>query len=141
MKQMLIAVSVVILLSSKLFAEPLPYRPVEVANSWWYTPIGDKLYFAGYQYDENENIKDIGVWSSDGTESGTSRISKDIFSYLNEIRIFDEKIGNKIFYAADTESNGSNELYYVDESSNDNYLIGQFNELTLSRTVEFLRSL
>lgn len=118
-----------------LLSEPLPYKPVELANSWSYRTIGDKLFFAGYQRDAEDNIVDIGIWESDGTEEGTVSISDDILSYANSIMLADGKIANRVFFVADVGNDGDNELYFADQIQRQHALIGKFNDIKLSRTI------
>lgn len=129
------------LLTSAVSAEPMPKQPVNFANSWWYTPIDDLLYFAGYTYDAEDNINQIGIWRSDGTTAGTFQISSNILSYQNSIHILGEKISNpslndyRVFYTADVQNDGTNELYYADEVTTQNVLIGKFDDSPGFRTV------
>lgn len=117
------------------FAEPMPKQPVELANSWWYTPIDELLYFAGYTRNAKDEIDQIGVWRSDGTELGTFQISANILSYQNNIHLHNEKIDDRVFYTADVHNDGTNELYYADEISGQNTLIKKFNDSPGFRTV------
>lgn len=118
-----------------LKAEPLPQELGSFANSWWYTPIDNFLYFNGKVNDEEGNTTQVGVFRTDGTENGTQQISQNILSYQDYIAIYKQKLGTKVFFVADQNNNGNNELYFADESTGQNTLLTKFDEVLFSQTI------
>ena len=108
-------------------AESLPYEVYHFTNSSWYLPIGDSLYFNGQVgYIGDQNTK-VGIWKSDGTKKRTQQISANINSY-DVIRIHNEKMGDLVFFVADQNYNGDNELYAANEADGTNTLLEEFKE-------------
>jgi ELWxxDGT repeat protein len=120
---------------ASLSAEPLPEKLGDLYNSWWYTPIEENLYFNALTVDDEGMVDELGIWRSDGSEAGTLQISSNINSYQSYTAIHPEKIDSRIFFVADQNNNGSNELYSTDETTNENTLLETFDEVLFLQTI------
>ncbi|HHB77455.1 MAG TPA: hypothetical protein ENK84_13100, partial [Desulfobulbus sp.] len=119
-------------------ADSLPYEVFHFTNSSWYLPIGDSLYFNGQVGNIGDPGTQVGIWKSDGTKKGTKQISANIYSY-SVPRIFNEKIGDLVFFVADQNSNGDNELYAANEADGTNTLLEEFKEPLFSWNISPLK--